>query len=115
MLLNSPSTAIGPFVCGEKPAPLQYQFLDAAGAAIPLTGYAVRFIIRERDSGATSTVNGTLSDGPNGIAQYAFTGTEFPTPGKYQMEFVVGNTVQRFNSVIITAAVRAPLGPEPAI
>lgn len=114
-LLDSPSTVIGPFVVGEKPPPLVYQFLDANGVAIVLTGYAVRFIVRDRDSGVTTTYNGTLLDGPTGKVQYTLTGAEFAAPGHYLCEFWVGNTVQRYASVTITAAVRGAYGPVPAI
>jgi hypothetical protein len=114
MILTAPNTAIGPFVVGEKPAPLQYQFQDASGAPLPIVAYTVKFNVRERN-GTNTVYNATLADGPNGIVEYTWIGGEFPTPGHWFAEFWVGNNVQRFCSVEITFNVRTPIGPVPNI
>jgi hypothetical protein len=111
---TSPSISTGPFVVGEKPAPLLYGFQDSNGAVIDLTGYTAKFVYREQD-GTPTTANATLPTPANGQAQYSWTGVEFPTPGHYLAEFIVGNGTQRFNSILITFDVRAPVGLEPNI
>lgn len=112
--MASASITIGPYVAGEKPPPLEYSFKDAAGAAINLTGYDVRFHVQRTDAVATMH-NGTLVSGPNGTVSYTWTGTEFPTAGKYWAEFWVGNDVNLFASLRLEFTVRAAVGTAPAI
>lgn len=108
------SVTIGPYVIGEKPAPLVYQFLDSSGVAINLTGFTVKFSYQERD-GVAVTANGSLFDGPTGKAQYTFTGNEFATAGRYRAEMWVGNGTNRYASVDINFDVAVPVGTPPAI
>lgn len=108
------SVAIGPYVIGEKPAPLIYQFLDSAGSPINLAGFTAKFSYQERDSAAV-TVNATVSDAANGKAQYTFTGSEFSTAGHYRAEMWVGNSTNRYASVDIIFDVAVPVGTPPAI
>ena len=115
MTLVEPNVDLGDLVVGEKPAPVQYQFLDSNGAPIDLTGYTVKIIVRERDASVGNQFNGVLANAAAGIAQYTFTGAEYPTPGHYMAEFWAGNLTQRFASYIITFRVRASLGPVPNI
>jgi hypothetical protein len=110
----SKSVTIGPYVVGEKPAPLEYAFLDASGTAINITGWSVRFQCVER-FGTPFSGNGVVSDGPNGKAQYVFTGAEFPTPGQYRAEFWVGNGTNRYASIDIKFDVQAPVTTAPSI
>lgn len=113
---QSPNTEIGPFVVGEKPAPLQYQYQDGDGVPINIVGYTVKFVIKERDGLAAQTFNGTLVDGPNGIAGYTWTSAEFPAPGHYVAELWIGNGgPQRFASILLTLTVRASIGLVPNI
>lgn len=109
------SECIGPFVIGEKPAPLRYQYLDSSGAPLVITGYAVRFLFRE-EYGVVITRNGNLINaGAEGIVEYLWIGDEFPTPGHYLAELWVGNGTNRFASVKIEWDARPALGPVPAI
>jgi hypothetical protein len=117
MILRGPQDNAGQYTKGEKPAPLQYQYLDANGTALPITGYTVKALLRElaADPSTTQTLNGSVADGPNGIAQYTWTGNEWTTPGKWLMEFWAGNGTQRFASVIITMDVAISIGSPPNI
>jgi hypothetical protein len=114
---NSPSVIIGPFVVGEKPAPLEYQFLDSGGQGMNLGAYTARFSCIER-GGNTVTVdvaNAVVTDAATGRVTYTWTGAEFPTPGRYEAELWVGNTTQRFASVLLLFTVRAAVASVPAI
>lgn len=102
------------FVVGEKPNVLEYQFQNADGVAIDISGYTVKFIVKERDSLAV-TFNATLSNGAQGKVQHVWDGTEFPTPGTYQARFWVGNGTQRFASALIQWKAADSQGPVPAI
>jgi baseplate upper protein BppU len=108
------SVAIGPYVMGEKPAPLTYQFLDSDGNAINLTGYTAKFSYQEHD-GSPVTANAVVSDPVNGKVAYTFTGAEFATAGRYRAEFWTGNGTNRFASVDITFNVAVSVGPAPSI
>jgi hypothetical protein len=103
-----------PYVIGEKPSPLVYQFLDGAGAVINITGFTAKFNYTERD-GAAVTANATILDGPNGKAQYTFTGAEFATAGRYRAAFIVGNGTNRYESVEINFDVSIGVGVMPSI
>jgi hypothetical protein len=102
------------FVIGEKPSPLTYQFLDANGAVINLTGFTAKFNYQERD-GVASTLNATVSDPANGKVTYTWTGTEFATAGNYRAAFIVGNGTNRYESVEINFGVSVGVGPMPNI
>ena len=105
---------LGTFTAGEKPAPLTYTFLDFDGTVINLTGYTAKFVIKEHD-GAAQTFNAVVSAPTSGQVTYAWAGTEWPTAGHYEAEFVVGNTTNRYNSLKLTFNVRLPVGIEPNI
>ena len=110
------TVCIGPFVTGERPVPLEYQFQNSDGSPRDITAFAVRFIWREKD-GAPTTRNGLLSGTPtDGKVTYVWQGDEFLTPGHYLAEFWVGNGASlKFASVKITWDVRAAVGPVPVI
>lgn len=103
-----------PYVIGEKPSPLEYQFLDSNGAVLNITGFTAKFIYQERD-GAAVTANATVPTGTDGKARYTFTGTEFATAGHYRAAFVVGNGTNRFESVEINFDVSIGVGTMPSI
>jgi hypothetical protein len=114
--VSQPSVQIGTYTVGEKPVPLVYQFQDSNGIAIDLTGYTVKFEVRESLGAAPTILNATLvAPATNGSVQYVWTGTEFPTPGHYRARFWVGNASQRFSSVLITFDVADAEGPVPVI
>lgn len=108
------SVQIGPYVMGEKPAPLTYQYLDSSGAPINLTGYTAKFSYQEHD-GTPTVANASVSDPSNGKVTYTFTGSEFATAGRYRAEFWAGNLTNRFASVDITFDVAVSVGAAPSI
>lgn len=105
---------IGPYVMGEKPAPLTYQFLDSTGAAIDLSGYTTKFQWQEHD-GPASSANAAVSEAASGKVTYTFAGTEFLTAGTYRAQFWAGNGTNRYASVDIEFTVAVPVGTVPAI
>lgn len=105
---------IGPYTVGEIPAPLVYQFLDADGAAIDLTGYAARFAYAER-WGIAVTANAVVTAAATGHVTYTWDGTEFLVPGQYTALFWVGNNTNRFASVRLEYDVQASVGAPPSI
>lgn len=109
------SVTIGPYVVGEKPPPLVYQFLDSSGAAIDLTGYTAVFNFGPADSGSPTAGAATITSPSTGHVTHSWTGTEFPVPGEHRAEFWVGNTVQLFCSLLLKYTVRAAVGPVPTI
>lgn len=115
--MNSPSVSIGPYVVGEKPAPLLYRFTDENGVALDLSGYVARFTWRERYAARTTatTANAAVTSAANGEVTYTWSGTEFASAGSYLAELWVGNNVQRFASVYVRFVVRAPVGVVPNI
>src|SRR3954471_13563469 len=98
-----------PYVVGEKPSPLEYQFLDSTGAIINLTGFTAKFNYVERDGVAVSAA-ATIPTGTDGKARYTFTGTEFATAGHYRAAFIVGNGTNRYESVEINFDVSIGVG-----
>jgi hypothetical protein len=110
------SRTIGPFVCGEKPAALQYQFLDQNSQPIDLTGYTIKFSYRERSGSPSGQRDATFVNAATGVVQYVWQGDEFPTPGHYQSEFWAGNGTYRLASARIEWTTRAvAASPAPAI
>jgi hypothetical protein len=103
-----------PYVIGEKPSPLEYQFQDSTGAVLNITGYTAKFQWQERD-GAAQSASATVPTGTDGKARYTFTGTEFATAGHYRAAFIVGNGTNRFESVEINFDVSIGVGSMPSI
>jgi hypothetical protein len=101
---------IGPYVVGEKPPPFEYTYVDASGTGINLTGYAAEFRVQRVD-GPVVTGAAVITDAAAGEVTHTWVGTEFTTPGRYWAEFVVGNAVNRFNSLRLEFTVRSQIGP----
>lgn len=112
--MSSPTIHTGPFVVGEKPAPLVYQFLDSNGVPIDLTGYTAMFEYTERDGTATSAL-ATITTPASGLVQHIWTGAEMASSGHYISQFWVGNNSNRFASIRITYDVAVPVGAVPSI
>lgn len=108
------SIVIGPFIVGEKPAPLEYQFLDANGAPLDLTGYTAKFVYREVDTVGT-TQNASVTDAAAGEVTYIWQGIEFPTSGRYTGYIWVGNGINRFASDTIEWRARTSGAPVPSV
>jgi hypothetical protein len=111
---DSPNVQIGPYVVGEKPAPLMYQFQDSDGIPIDLTGYSAQFVYRQQYDVAT-TASATVSDPANGEVTYNWTGSEMTKAGHYMSEVWVGNGTNRFASVLIEFDARNAVGSVPNI
>jgi len=112
----SETITIGPYVVGEKPAPLEYTFLESDGTPLNLTGYTAKFVVRPVDDPAAVTeVDASVTDPTGGTVTYTWSGTELSTPGDHWAEFWVGNNTNRYASLRMTCSVRQSLGPVPAI
>lgn len=81
---------VGPWTAGERPGRLEYQFLDANGAGIDLTGYTVTFVY-ERYGGTAVTRTGVLATAASGIVGYTFVAADLDTGGVYTGEFKANN------------------------
>lgn len=112
--MASDTLVIGPYTVGEKPAPLEYQFLKSDGTPENLTGWTAKFHYQRSDSTATE-VSATVSEPTQGKVTYTWIGTELSTPGTWWCEFWVGNTSNRLASKRLEAVVRAAVGTAPAI
>ena len=113
--MASSSTVIGPYVVGEKPAPLEYTFQESDGSAMDLTGYTAKFIVRPADGTPATTYNASVTNPAGGVVTYTWDGTEFAAPGKHWAELWVGNTTNRYASLRLEYRVRDSVGPVPAI
>jgi hypothetical protein len=109
--------AIGPYVVGEKPSPLEYTFLDSLGAPMDLSGYTAKFVVRLTDDpqGSASTHTAVVSDPTQGAVTYTWDGTELVSQGMHWAEFWVGNTTQRYASLRLVFSVRQSVGPIPSV
>lgn len=106
---------IGPYVTGEKPAPLTYAFLDSDGVPIDLTTYTSAEFHYQRSDGPPTVASASVSDAVNGRVTHTWTGSEFSTAGTWWCEFWVGNGSRRYCSRRLEAVVRVPVGAVPAI
>lgn len=115
--MSGPTVEIGPYVVGEIPIPLEYQFLDASGTPINLTGFVARFQRAEINGGFASpvTVNATVSDAVNGKVTHTWTTADFPYPGRFGGMFFVGNGTNRYASWLITWTTCASVDVPPSI
>lgn len=107
-------TITEPYIVGEIPSPLEYQFLDAAGTPINVSGWAAELHIQEK-FGTATVLTASVSDGPNGKVRHVFSAGELTTPGSYRAQFWAGNGVNRYASVDIKFTVATSVGTAPAI
>lgn len=114
-----PVLQIGPYVVGEIPAPLEYQFLDADGTPINLTGYTAKFqwgrASRTEMFVDGVTVAATVTDAVAGKVTRTWDGTEFLIQGDYAGMFFVGNGTNRFASLLLEWSTCLAIGPVPNI
>lgn len=119
MHTTRPSVYLGSYVVGEVPPPLEYQFLDADGVPINLTGFTVvRFQWSEYVQGqfiSPVVENGTVSDAALGLVTYVWDGDEFASPGEHAGMFFVNNGTVQYASILITWQVCLPIGTPPAV
>lgn len=115
-----PIINLGSFSVGEVPAPLEYQYLNATGVPIDLTGYSVvRFQWGYWMGGTpfTSVVvhNATVSDALAGKVTYVWQGDEFALPGRHAGQFFVNNSVNQFASLLLEWDVCSVPGAPPIV
>lgn len=109
------TTELGPYIAGEIPEPWQHDFDDADGAALNLTGYAVRVTYTIGDA-AQVVRTGTLVDaGATGRAEYAWVAADLATAGLMVGEMWVGNGTNRYARHFRMTIDEARGGPAPNI
>lgn len=113
------TVALGSFVVGEVPPPLEYQFLDADGVAIDLTGFTtVTFQWSEVVQGqfvSPVVETGSVTDAVNGKVTYVWDGDEFDAPGEYAALFYVNDGTTQYASILITWHVCLSIGTPPDV
>lgn len=119
MHTGRPSVELGSFVVGEVPAPLEYQFLDADGVAINLTGFTtVRFQWSEVIQGQfvlPVVETGSVTDAVNGKVTYVWDGDELDAAGEYAGIFFVNDGTTQYASILITWHVCLSIGTPPTV
>lgn len=88
-------TTLGPYIAGEIPEAWQHTFDDVDGAAIDITGFAVRVTYRVGRSVAV-TRTGSIVSGPLGQAAYQWVTADTATAGMMRGEMTVGDGVHRY-------------------
>jgi hypothetical protein len=117
--MSRPSVELGSFVTGEVPLPLDYQFLDADGVPLNLTGFAsAEFHWGDFIQGQfVNTVVGIalVTDAVNGVVTYSWSGAEFIEPGPHVGMFFVNNGTTQYASILIIWQVCLAVGLPPAV
>lgn len=104
---------------GEVPPPLEYQFLDADGNPIDLTGFLVatfqwspyvqgQFVDPHVDGASVTTPL-------DGRVTYVWDGQEFSSPGSYAAMFFVNDGTTQYASILIYWHVCLAVGTPPAV
>jgi hypothetical protein len=116
---DRPSVNLGSYVVGEVPPPLEYQFLDADGVALNLTGFTVAtFQWAELIQGQfvnPTTSTATVTNAVAGTVTHVWDGDEFDAPGEYAGIFYVNNGTVQYASIMITWQVCLTIGTPPAV
>jgi hypothetical protein len=118
-VIQRPTIELGSYVTGEVPLPLEYQFLDANGVPIDLTGYGVvSFRWGEYRWGQffnAVTETATVSVPLSGSVTYVWDGDEFALPGDYAGMFFVSDGTIQYASILILWHVCLSVGVPPAV
>lgn len=114
-----PSVDLGSFVVGEVPPPLEYQFLDADGVAIDLTGFTtVTFQWAQYVQGQfvdPVVETGAVTDAAQGVVTYVWDGDELEAPGAHAGIFYVNDGTVQYASILITWHVCLTIGTPPTV
>jgi hypothetical protein len=105
---------LGPFTAGEIPVPVVYQFQDAAGAPLNLTGYTAKLTYLRR-GGTAVTRDAVITTPLSGEVTYTWVAADFDTAGSYKADLWVGNLTNRYASVRLKWYVTVPVATAPAI
>lgn len=86
-------TRIGPYFVGEIPRTLQITIQDEDGTAIDINGWTAEFQIEAVGQTVLGLGAGTptISDGANGVTQYAWAAADFTTAGVFRGQMWVDN------------------------
>jgi hypothetical protein len=110
--------ALGTFIQGEIPDPLEYSFKTYSGGPLPLPTppFTAVFQWWEQLTGVPQQRPATISDPPNGAVTYVWNGSEFQAPGHYRGHIWAGNAGgARYASVPITWTVACAPPPTPTV
>ena len=115
--MSGPTIEIGPYVVGEVPIPIEYTYVDSAGAPINLVGYTAVFQRGEIDGAFVNAVTqiAAITDAANGKVTYTWTAADFLHPGRFGGMFFVGNGTNRYASWLITWTTCASVDTPPNI
>ena len=120
MTSTSTSVALGSYVVGEVPPPLTYQFLDADGTIINLTGFTIaRFHWSDYVDGGVAVDPvaelAAITNPSEGLVTYTWDGDEFATTGEHVGQFFVNDGTIQYASILITWQVCTAIGVAPAV
>ncbi len=106
------SIQLGPYASGEIPEPLEFQFLDADGDPIDLTGYTATFVFNINGNTGTERV-ADVTTPAEGKVTYAWQDGDISIgtvrEARLRAEFVVTNGTNRYYSDLFYAPVRASI------
>lgn len=89
----------------EIPEGLEYQYLDAAGDPIDLTGFSATGVLTD-EAGTETARAASVSDAANGKATWTWNDGDLDTAGRYRlMMWVNSATTARYASEEITVTV----------
>lgn len=114
-----PSVDLGSYVVGEVPPPLEYQFLDAEGNPINLTGFVTatfQWAYYVQGQFVDPVIeSASVTDATTGKVTYTWDGDEFTSPGEHAAQFFVNNGTNQFASILITWHVCLAVGIPPTV
>lgn len=101
--MSDTTIRLGPYFQGEVPEPVLFTFLKADGTRDPLTGSPVftsKFEFRRWNTATPTELPATLADqiATPGDVSWAWGTTSMATPGDYEGELWVGNTVNKYRA-----------------